>query len=62
MPVIKEFIVLLDDQPSTLGKTCQALADREVNILASSILPDRREQRDSFHRRQSDDSQDGVGQ
>jgi len=39
MPVIKEFIVLLDDQLSTLGKTCQALADREVNILALQSFP-----------------------
>jgi hypothetical protein len=34
MPIIKEFIVLLEDRPSVLGKVCLALADREVNILA----------------------------
>src|ERR1700693_4359426 len=39
MPVIKEFIVLLDDQLSTLGKTCQALAEREVNILPLQSFP-----------------------
>ena len=39
MPITKEFIVLLEDRPSTLGKTCQALADREVNILALQSFP-----------------------
>ena len=34
MPATKEFIVLMEDRPSTLGKLCQALADRGVNILA----------------------------
>jgi hypothetical protein len=34
MPVAKEFTVLMEDRPSTLGKVCRALADREVNILA----------------------------
>lgn len=34
MPITKEFIVLTEDRPSTLGKVCRALADREVNILA----------------------------
>ena len=34
MSVAKEFIVLLEDRPSTLGKVCRALADREVNIVA----------------------------
>lgn len=34
MPVTKEFTVLMEDRPSTLGKVCRALADREVNILA----------------------------
>jgi hypothetical protein len=35
MPVAKEFTVLMEDRPSTLGKVCRALADREVNILAA---------------------------
>ena len=39
MPVAKEFIVLMEDRPSTLGKTCQALADRGVNILALQSFP-----------------------
>jgi hypothetical protein len=39
MPATKEFIVLLEDQPSTLGKLCRALADREVNILALQSFP-----------------------
>ena len=34
MPVTKEFTVLLEDRAGTLGKTCQALADHGVNILA----------------------------
>jgi hypothetical protein len=27
-------LVLMEDRPSTLGKVCRALADREVNIVA----------------------------
>ena len=34
MSITKEFIVLMEDRPSTLGKLCRALADREANILA----------------------------
>ncbi|HEY2119026.1 MAG TPA: ACT domain-containing protein [Candidatus Acidoferrum sp.] len=39
MPITKEFVVLLEDRPSTLGKLCRALADREVNILALQSSP-----------------------
>ncbi len=39
MPVTKEFTVLMEDRPSTLGKTCQALADCGVNILALQSFP-----------------------
>ena len=39
MPLTKEFIVLLEDRPSTLGKVCRALADREVNILTLQSFP-----------------------
>ena len=39
MPVSKEFTVLMDDRPSTLGKVCRALADRGVNILALQSFP-----------------------
>ncbi len=39
MPVAKEFTVLMEDRPSTLGKVCGALADREVNILALQSFP-----------------------
>src|SRR5713101_2623316 len=39
MPLTKEFIVLLEDRPNTLGKVCRALADREVNILALQSFP-----------------------
>jgi hypothetical protein len=39
MPVTKEFTVLMEDRPSALGKVCQALADREVNVLALQSFP-----------------------
>src|SRR5260370_3330084 len=39
MPVAKQFTVLMEDRPSTLGKVCRALADREVNILALQSFP-----------------------
>jgi len=39
MPITKEFTVLMEDRPSTLGKLCRALADREVNILALQSFP-----------------------
>jgi len=39
MSVAKEFTVLIEDRPSTLGKVCRALADREANILALQSFP-----------------------
>jgi hypothetical protein len=39
MPVTKEFTVLMEDGPRTLGKVCRALADRGVNILALQSFP-----------------------
>ena len=39
MPVTKEFTVLIEDRPGTLGKVCRALADRNVNILALHSFP-----------------------
>ena len=39
MPVTKEFTVLMDDTPGTLGKLCRALADRKVNILGLHSFP-----------------------
>jgi hypothetical protein len=39
MPVAKEFTVLMEDRPGTLGKVCRALADRKVNILALQSFP-----------------------
>ncbi len=39
MPTAKEFTVLMDDRPGTLGKTCRALADRNVNIIATHSFP-----------------------
>ena len=39
MPTIKEFTVLMDDRPGTLGKVCRALADRNVNIVALHSFP-----------------------
>src|SRR5258708_38336135 len=39
MPVSKEFAVLLEDQPGTLGRICRALAERGVNIVAFQSAP-----------------------
>lgn len=39
MPITKEFTILMDDRPGTLGKFCEALADRKVNILAFQSTP-----------------------
>lgn len=39
MPVTKELTVIMEDRPGTLGKVCQALADRGVNILALQSFP-----------------------
>jgi hypothetical protein len=34
MPKSKEFSLVIEDRPGTLGKLCRALADRGINILA----------------------------
>jgi hypothetical protein len=39
MPTTKQFTIRLEDQPGTLGKLCQALADQSVNILAYQQFP-----------------------
>jgi hypothetical protein len=39
MPVTKGFTIHLEDQPGTLGKLCQALADQNVKILAFQSFP-----------------------
>jgi hypothetical protein len=39
MPVTKEFTVLIEDPPSTLGKVCHARANRNVNILGLHSFP-----------------------
>jgi len=39
MPTTKEFAIEMDDRPGTLAKTCRALADRGVNILAFQANP-----------------------
>ena len=39
MPVTKEFTVLLEDRPNTLGQVCRVLAERGVNILALQSFP-----------------------
>src|SRR5712691_12865665 len=39
MPTTKEFTILLEDRPGTLGKLCQALAEQSVNILAFHSCP-----------------------
>ena len=35
----KEFVIRLEDRPGTLGKVCEAIADRGVNILAFQSNP-----------------------
>jgi hypothetical protein len=61
MPITKEFTVLVEDGPGTLGKVFRALAECGVNSRTSG-LPDRRQERNSIHRRQSGERQDGPGQ
>ena len=39
MPTTKEFAIEMDNRPGTLAKTCRALADRGVNILAFQSFP-----------------------
>lgn len=39
MPVTKEFTLLMEDRPGTLGNVCRALADRNVNILGLNSFP-----------------------
>ena len=39
MSVTKEFTVLMEDRPTTLGKVCRALAKPGVNILALQSFP-----------------------
>jgi hypothetical protein len=39
MSTTREFSLSMQDQPGTLGRICQALADRGVNILAFQSLP-----------------------
>src|SRR5690349_13437072 len=39
MPVSREFAVLLEDRPGTLGKMCRALAERGVDIVAFQAVP-----------------------
>ena len=39
MPIAKEFRIILEDRPGTLGKLCQALADQRVHILAFQSFP-----------------------
>lgn len=39
MPTTTEFSVSMQDKPGTLGRICQALADRKVNIVAFQSMP-----------------------
>ena len=39
MPATREFTVLMEDQPGTLGKICWALARNNVNILGLQSFP-----------------------
>jgi hypothetical protein len=39
MSTTREFSLSMKDQPGTLGRICQALADRKINILAFQSMP-----------------------
>jgi hypothetical protein len=39
MPTNKEFAIRLEDKPGILGKVCQELADRGVNLIAFQAAP-----------------------
>jgi len=39
MPIAKEFTIRQEDKPGTLGRMCQALADKNINILAFQSFP-----------------------
>jgi len=39
MPTVTEFTIHMEDRPGTLGKLCQAIADRGVNIVAFQACP-----------------------
>jgi hypothetical protein len=39
MSTTREFSLSMQDQPGALGRVCQALADRGVNILAFQSMP-----------------------
>jgi hypothetical protein len=39
MPINEELTIRMDNRPGSLGKVCQALADRGVNILAFQSIP-----------------------
>jgi hypothetical protein len=39
MPIAKEFVVVLEDRPGSLGKICRALADQSVNVMAIQSTP-----------------------
>jgi hypothetical protein len=39
MPINEELTIRMDNRPGSLGRACQALADRGVNILAFQSIP-----------------------
>ncbi len=39
MPITKELSVRMDNRPGSLGRVCQVLADRGVNIMAFQSIP-----------------------
>jgi hypothetical protein len=39
MPITKELTIRMENRPGSLGKVCQELADRGVNILAFQSIP-----------------------
>jgi hypothetical protein len=39
MPITKELTIRMDNRPGSLGRICQALANRGVNIMAFQSIP-----------------------
>lgn len=39
MPITNELTIRMDNRPGSLGKVCQTLADRGVNIMAFQSIP-----------------------
>ena len=38
MPIVKQLTILLENKPGSLSNVCSALASKDINILAMSVL------------------------